>query len=126
MTLSLLFLNSRGQALVETLLSLPALVSGATLVLGGLHSLFAFYWVDHWTYQLSQCLAKETIAIECTRDFEKRVQLLPFAKVEVIQQSQWGDQVQVKTQLHTALIPNKVFQLQRNTEFTSGDFGDAL
>ena len=93
--------NVSGQALVETLFSLPILVAGGTLVLGGLHSLSAFYLTDYWTYDLAFCLAQERSTIVCRKQFKRKVANLPLTQVSILESRNFSGRHFVKTQMTT-------------------------
>lgn len=123
MSSALLFSNSRGQALVENLLSLPALVSGITLVLGGLHSLFAFYLVDYWSYQAVLCLVEEKQKMDCEQQWQSRVGLLPFVSVKIIEFRRHTWDAKLDVQFNTIIIRNKRIQNTLKNQTTSSTFG---
>ena len=73
----------KGQALVETLLSLPLVVVGVTALLGGLHSVGLYYLGDHWTYQSALCLTQERGVRTCQKILEDRLHQLPFSSFQI-------------------------------------------
>ncbi len=117
-----LLFNFRGQALVETMLSLPTLVSGAILMFGGLHSLFAFYWVDYWTYQSALCLAQEQPRVFCRQQLNQRLQQVPFAKARIQNLSFSVHAAQVSTDLQTVFLRNREFTTQVHIPIRSRQF----
>ncbi len=117
--------NNRGQALVETLFSLPLLVAGVTLVMVGLHSLSVFYLVDYWTYSASRCLAEERPASLCREKLERRLQSLPYTSIHIQSFQSRRPAALVKTQVTTVLFHNKEFESRFSTNLSSAEFGEA-
>ncbi len=115
-----LYFNKRGQALVETLVSLPVLMAGGALVLAGLHSLCTFYLVDHWTYESALCLAQEKST--CRKELDQRLMQIPYASVAVRRFYKRGETVEVRAQLSTPLLRNVVFNESFRQPLSSGDF----
>ena len=111
-----------GQALVETLFSLPILVAGVTLVLGGLHSLSAFYLTDFWSYNMALCLNKEISSTKCRTEFNKKTSYLPFAKVEVLATNIGSRKSQTKVILNTPLLHNQMIENTMSKKLTSRSF----
>lgn len=93
--------NNRGQALVESLFSLPLVVGGATLILGGLHSLFVFYLVDYWTYKASFCLAKERPVPFCEQEIKSQLLRTPLLQINSVNMRLYHDEAYVKTSYAT-------------------------
>ncbi len=118
-------IGNRGQALVETLFSLPLLVAGVTLVMVGLHSLSVFYLVDYWTYSASRCLAEERLASRCRQTLERRLQSLPYASVQIQSFRAGTFGARVETRLTTVVFHDKEFSDSFATNLTSSDFGAA-
>ena len=114
--------NSDGQALVETLFSLPVLVAGVTLVLGGLHSLSVFFLADSWTYELSQCLVMEESQQQCSKNFSQKVKNLPFASVKILQAHRGQLESVVRSELVTPLIPSKIIETKIKNQLNSESF----
>jgi hypothetical protein len=115
--------HQRGQALVETLASLPVIVLGATLVLGGLHSLFAFYLTDYWVYQSSLCLVRERQISHCRQQLQKRLAQLPFSSHTIHQFKSGSSKTHVSLSLDTSLVGTLHFEEKHSFFLKSEDFG---
>lgn len=117
--------HKSGQALVESLLSMPLLVAGVTLVLAGLHSLSLFYIVDHWTYNTAVCLVQENSPQGCREQLSKRLQQLPLQTTRIKEVSATSKEVSVQIQLHTPFIGPLLFVEKIPFNLTSFDLEEA-
>ncbi len=102
-------LSSRGQALVETIYSIPIVMSGLALSLIGLHSLFLFYLTDHWTYQASICLVEEKPKESCRSELVKKTNQLPYTYFQI---------KKFERNNHQAQVEMKVWSLAQKFSFT--------
>lgn len=127
-------LNNSGQALVETVLSLPVVVAGVTMILVGLHSLSFYYWFDHWTYESAVCLIKENSEWDCEKKLKAKLEIFPGSSFVINRFYKTSDHVFVEVLGRGILLPNlvdrknismsKTFTEQINTSLSSKDFGD--
>ena len=119
-------LTSRGQAFVETLLSLPVLALGVTLVLGGLHSLFAFYITDYWSYQSVLYMNKENPIQTCQSSLEQNMKKIPYLNFEINEFRRTSYESRVSVEISTVFLNSKIFIEKIPRQLGSNDFRGRL
>jgi hypothetical protein len=115
--------HNAGQALVETLVSLPIMLLGVSVVIAGLHSLFLFYLSDHWVYQSSLCLVRERQISHCRQQLQKRLAQLPFSSHTIHQFKSGSSKTHVSLSLDTSLVGTLHFEEKHSLFQKSEDFG---
>lgn len=68
---------------METVLALPILFLLATALTAYLYSFSAHYLVDHWVYETSWCLAKETPLSVCKKNLFRKMGMLPLVTYQL-------------------------------------------
>lgn len=77
-------MNARGQALIESLLSLPIVLSGALLLLLTMYMLLSQHLLEHWVYETSVCLAQEYPSYSCETELRKKIALFSFHRLNSV------------------------------------------
>lgn len=118
----MIFYNSRGQALVESLFALPlAIVVVSSIFIGFLH-LSSLFLTDHWTYQSSLCLASYQPSLKCKSELEARLQLLLFYNPDIQKIERRKNQVEVIVVLSGPMMEKQVFTEKLRLPLRAVDF----
>ncbi|MCB0378547.1 MAG: hypothetical protein KDD33_08650 [Bdellovibrionales bacterium] len=112
--------NQRGQALVESLASLPMLIVIALAVLSLPFSILSHYLSDHWVYQSSLCLAKEESKVVCEAQLLQRLRQIPFQKISEISLRRTGSKA--ATQITIKRFRSYRIQNELHLPLASDDF----
>jgi len=119
-------LNSKGQALLESLFALPFAITVVSSLFVGLLSLSSALLADHWTYQSALCLASQQPIAHCKRELKEQLQLLPFYKYEIQKMERQPRHAEVMILLAGPLMPRKIFSEKLRLPLQSQDFRGVL
>ena len=104
-----MFLQSKGQTVIESALILPFLTIAFSSLLLGFHHLGSHYLFDHWVYQSALCLAKGEKRSLCKARLRKNLDLIPLSKFSILEFYKSSKRVRVRLQTSTPLSPNGKF-----------------
>ncbi len=120
------FLNCRGQALVESLFTIPFAIAVVSSFFIGFLSLSSEFLADHWTYQSALCLASHKPVALCKRELEQHLQLLPFYHHDIHKMDRQQQSAEVVVYLSGPLMHRKLFSESLRLPLDSGDFRTSL
>lgn len=90
---------NRGQALLESVISLPALVALFSAMLIGGHSLLTDFLMDQWLYESTFCLVEEKPKQLCLENLKTQVTRIPFLEIQSLNLFRRSRQVHVQARL---------------------------
>lgn len=103
-------MNNRGSALLEAVVTAPALVAVIGSALTALYLGFAKYWIADCNHQMVICLEERRPESVCTQKLRQGLKLLPFGETRISRRG--GSAVAVQFRMGFA-------QWRDNQEFTS-------
>src|SRR4051812_12475398 len=93
-------INSKGQTLVETALSLPIFIALVIGLLCGIYAGFVQIWIKHASYEAAICLARGEYEVKCREDLKNRVNgTLPGEPIENMELRRFKRSAQVSFQV---------------------------
>lgn len=122
----MIFSNARGQALVESLFTLPFAIAVVSSFFIGFHYLSSEFLADHWTYQSALCLASQKPVALCKREVGQRLRLLPFYHHDIQKMDRRLQRVEVEIYLSGPLMQRKVFSENIRLPLRPRDFRTSL
>ena len=92
-------MNSRGQAVLESLFTFPLLITAFIFVTTLSYYAFASAWIGYQMDQSLFCLAEGRTEYQCTTLLRSRLRILPFGqvvnlKIEEAKRDNWRGQVE--------------------------------
>lgn len=118
--------NKRGQALIESLFTLPVFIGLVALATIGSFSTGAYYLTDHFVYQSALCLASAQVTKNCEQELKQKLNLIPFSHFSI--QQFYKTSQQVRSQIVVTHPWSQSFEFTETLllPLTSNQFQDAL
>ena len=93
---------------MESLILLPLLITVFLGLSAAIYQAMGYFLVDHWTHNMSLCIAKEKSIAECKAQFKNQTNSLPFLSIKdiLIRKNSKEIQSQVRVVIHP-LEPRK-------------------
>ena len=88
--------NQKGQALIETLISLPFTILALSGTIGLAHFSISYKLTDHWTYEAAICLSKFYPKNFCSKELRRKIDLLPYVDINLRRIYRSANQVSLK------------------------------
>ncbi len=104
-----MFDSLKGQALFETLFTLPIVMGGLSLILCFLYSWTSHFLIDHWVYQSALCLAENQAPRHCQKELVEKLKQVPFLTFQIDRMSLWQKKVLVQVKTRQPLQLHSVF-----------------
>ncbi len=117
-----MFKNSFGQALIETLFSLPLVLSAMMLVLVFLYSWTSHFLIDHWVYQSALCLSQDHSIRTCRKELEEKLNQIPFLTFQVRRMTKNSNLVHLLVETHQPLTLQTDFEEKLRLPLAIEDF----
>ena len=103
--------SQKGQALIELLASL-SLWSGLTIALLQIsYCQITYFWVDHYAYQFTLCLASERQTKSCKTQFQNHIHFFLHKSLVTFQKHE--SFIKTKIQYQLGVVPWS-FQIKKN------------
>ena len=117
-----MFFQNKGQALLETCITLPIAIMILSSLVGLILISTNFYLADHWVYQSGLCLASKGVVMNCKDELHRKLTLLPLANYNIKTFFKTSSQTFVSVDFNTMGISTTTFQEQLQLPLRGNDF----
>jgi hypothetical protein len=93
--------NLKGQAIIESLFSLPVFMGLIFLIMISILQFSSHYLSDHFVYSAAICIAKDEIET-CKQQLIKKMRLIPFMRFKIISFKKYYNKINVEVDTKSA------------------------